>query len=139
MGVRLRSLMGTLALIASSTVFAASAEAQERPATFKPRETLPDAVDRAFDAPVAEHRGPKVSLESLIGLTAFPENGIARDLDHLHRLYRDVLNQQVSGDPLIRTADLPNPYDTSVLTLPSASVSSRVLGSELVFEKLPER
>ncbi len=133
MGVRLNSLIGS-GVLAASTLFAVAAQAQERPSVFRPREAVPDAVDRAFDTNVSDYRGPKFTVQSLIGTGSFPENAIARDGDHLHRLYRDLLTQQVSNDPIIRTADLPNPYNTSILTLPTANVSNRVVGGELVFE-----
>ena len=47
MGVRLKSVLSLMALVAASTVSTA-VTAQERPAAFKPRETIPDAVNRAF-------------------------------------------------------------------------------------------
>ncbi|WP_446866955.1 MULTISPECIES: hypothetical protein [unclassified Phormidesmis] len=120
--------------MAASTLFAIAAQAQDRPAVFRPREAVPDAVDRAFDVNVSDYRGPKFSVQTLIGTGAFPENAIARNGEHIHRLYRDLLTQQVSNDPIIRTTDLPNPYNTSILTLPTANVSNRVVGGELVFE-----
>ncbi|NJK53370.1 MAG: hypothetical protein HC936_12160 [Leptolyngbyaceae cyanobacterium SU_3_3] len=135
MGVRLKSLIG-LGVLAAVTMVTQAAQAQERPATFKPRETIPAAIDRAFDAPMSEYRNPQHSLESLIGVIGYPENSIARDAEHIHRIYLDVFEQQASSDPLLRTTDLPNPYNTSVLTLPTANLGSRVVGSELVFEPL---
>jgi hypothetical protein len=135
MGVRLKNLIG-LGVLAAVTTVAQAAHSQERPATFKPRETLPAAIDRAFDAPMSEYRNPQHSLESLIGVIGYPENNIARDMEHVHRIYLDAFEQQVASDPLLRTTDLPNPYNTSVLTLPTANFGSRVVGSELVFEPL---
>jgi hypothetical protein len=138
MGVRLKSLIG-VGVIAASTLFAVAAQAQGRPAAFRPREAVPDAMDRAFDSAVSDFRGPKLTVQTMIGTGSFPENAVARDGEHIHRLYRDLLNQQVSNDPIIRTADLPNPYNTSILTLPTANVSNRVVGGELVFEGMPGR
>ncbi len=132
MGVRLKSVLSLVALAAASTV-ATAATAQERPATFKPRESVPDAVNRAFYGASEGFQDVKRPIEALVGVPRFPENAIARDGDRVDRIYRDLLNQQSTSDPLIRTVDLPNPYSTSVLTLPSASVSNRVTGSELVF------
>lgn len=132
MGVRLKSVLSLMALAAASTVSTA-VTAQERPATFKPREAIPDVVNRAFYGSGESFQDVRRPIEALIGVPKFPENAIARDSDRLDRLYRDLLSQQVSSDPIIRTVDLPNPYNTSVLTLPSANVSNRVVGSELVF------
>ena len=134
MGVRLKSVLSLMALVAASTVSTA-VTAQERPAAFKPRETIPDAVNRAFFGSSEGFQDFKRPIEALIGIPRFPENGIARDGDRLDRIYRDLLIQQAANDPLIRTVDLPNPYNTSILTLPSASVSNRLVGSELVFER----
>jgi hypothetical protein len=134
MGVRLKSVLSLMALVAASTVSTA-VTAQERPATFKPREAIPDVVNRAFNGSSEGFQDIKRPIETLIGIPKFPENGIAGDGDHVDRIYRDLLNQQVANDPIIRTVDLPNPYSTSVLTLPSASVSNRLVGSELVFER----
>ncbi|MBC7822915.1 MAG: hypothetical protein H7126_03375 [Candidatus Parcubacteria bacterium] len=134
MGVRLKSVLSLMALVAASTVSTA-VTAQERPAAFKPRETIPDAVNRAFFGSSEGFQDLKRPIEALIGIPRFPENGIARDGDRLDRIYRDLLIQQAANDPLIRTVDLPNPYNTSILTLPSASVSNRLVGSELVFER----
>lgn len=132
MGVRLKSVLSLMALAAASTVSTA-ATAQERPATFRPREAIPDAVNRAFYGSGESFQDLRRPIEALVGIPKFPENAIARDGDRIDRIYRDLLNQQVASDPIIRTVDLPNPYNTSILTLPSANVSNRVVGSELVF------
>ncbi len=134
MGVRLKSVLSLMALVVASTV-STTVTAQERPATFKPREAVPDAVNRAFFGSSEGFQDVKRPIEALIGVPKFPENAIARDGDHVDRIYRDLLSQQVSSDPIIRTVDLQNPYNTSILTLPSASVSNRIVGSELVFER----
>jgi hypothetical protein len=133
MGVRIKNLLGA-GVMTASTLFAIAAQAQERPTVFRPREAVPDAVDRAFDVSVSDYRGPKFAVQTLIGTGSFPENAIARSGDHIHRVYRDLLTQQAANDPIIRTVDLPNPFNTSILTLPTATVSNRVVGGELVFE-----
>ncbi len=132
MGVRLKSVVSLMALVVASTISTA-ATAQNRPATFKPREAVPDAVNRAFYGSGEGFQDVRRPIEALIGIPKFPENAIARDGDRVDRIYRDLLNQQVSSDPIIRTVDLPNPYNRSVLTLPSANVSNQVTGTELVF------
>jgi len=50
------------------------------------------------------------------GLSAFPENEIARDARLLHTIYEDYLQQQVGQQP-IRTRDLKNPYTASLRSL----------------------
>ena len=56
-------------------------------------------------------------------------------------LYRDLLDQQGSGanGPIIRTPDLPNPYNGSLLQLPALNRSSSVVGGEVVVESSPSR
>jgi len=46
------------------------------------------------------------------------DNMITRDAKLIETLYYDVMQQQQSG-PLIRTQDLPNPFDTSLQENPS--------------------
>lgn len=138
MGVRIKSLICTIGLSTASSLIAMSAIAQDA-TVFRPRETVPNTVDRAFYGPLGEFsdRNPLRSTQTIIGTPfGFPENQISRDGERLHRLYVDLLNQQVSSDPLIRTADLPNPFNLSVLTLPSSS--NRVTGSEFAIEQPPE-
>jgi hypothetical protein len=135
MGVRLKNLFALAAVVASSTMIAATATAQERP-VFRPRVSVPDAVDQAFYGSTGNNfQDVRKPIESLVGVPSFPENLIARDGARINRIFRDLLNQQVSSDPIIRTPDLPNPYDASILTLPSINVGNRGLGSELVFER----
>ncbi|NDJ19379.1 hypothetical protein [Myxacorys almedinensis] len=146
MGVRIKSLIGSLVLTTASTVAIVSsvavpiaATAQEQPApVFRPREVIPDAINEAFygSKDTFQNRNLGQSTESLIGVIGYPENLIARDGEKIHRLYRDLLNQQTSSDPILRTADLPNPYNTSVLLQPN--VSDRVIGSEFVIEQPPQ-
>ncbi len=62
-------------------------------------------------------------FNSLFGWRTFPQgsyfdNMITRDAKLTETLYYDVMQQQQSG-PLIRTRDLPNPFDTSLQENPS--------------------
>lgn len=49
---------------------------------------------------------------------SFAENKIAQDAELVDIVYHDLLNQQVDHDRYIRTQDLPNPYDSSLLGSP---------------------
>jgi hypothetical protein len=134
MGVR-KNLLALAAAVASSTLMAATVTAQERP-VFRPRMSVPDAVDQAFYGSTGNNfQDVRKPIESLVGVPGFPENLIGRDSARINRVFRDLLTQQVSSDPIIRTPDLPNPYNASILTLPSINVSNRAAGSELVFER----
>ena len=35
----------------------------------------------------------------------------------MNELYVDLMRQQTTSDPTIRTQDLPNPYNTSIMEL----------------------
>ena len=54
-----------------------------------------------------------------LGQASFPEKEIARDAELVEILYKDSLEQQVSSDPVLRTRDLDNPFDSSLLNNPS--------------------
>jgi hypothetical protein len=107
-------------------------------------ETTNDTFERAFfqnDRNFYENSTPKRQLESLMGSgsvfrNSFPENEIARDAELLNTLYRDVMKQQVSNDPYLRTPDLPNPYDTSLLMSPRLNAEKLRVGTEFRFESM---
>lgn len=134
MGLNIQRLLAVAAIAVAAT--ATPATAQERPTSFQPRKTIPTAVDESYhgDTDSFVYKNLGRPIEVLIGVPGFPENLLARDGRRIHSVYLDLLNQQVASDPLIRTADLPNPYNTSLLTLPT---SNRVLGSEFMIENPP--
>lgn len=84
--------------------------------------TLPGAFDSAFYDNRSNYyfRTSRPGLvESLLGWQ-FPEQGIIDDSASVNRVYRDAMNQQMTSDPFIRTRDLKNVYDSSLLTMPYA-------------------
>jgi hypothetical protein len=70
---------------------------------------------------------------------SFPEHEIERDAKIVNILYQDVLKQQTTNDPYIRTPDLPNPYNTSLLGSPLMKASQLQVGTEFRFDSLPPR
>jgi hypothetical protein len=71
---------------------------------------------------------------------SFPENEIKRDAKLLHILHKDYMDQQMTSDTFIRTPDLANPFSSSLRQTPTyASSGQSVMGSELIYEKLPLR
>jgi hypothetical protein len=48
----------------------------------------------------------------------FPENEIVRDSREADQLYQQVLARQLATGPILRTVDLPNPFNQTVGTLP---------------------
>lgn len=70
---------------------------------------------------------------------SYLESEINRDGELLDLLYQDILYQQVSADPILRTPDLPNPYNSSLLVSPRYNVNNQMAGAEFMFETLPPR
>lgn len=140
MGVRTSTCLKALALAAVSTTVAIAAQAQDAAVVFRPREAVPAAMDRTFyrhSESVLKENDSFRWLQSAIGTLQFPENAIMKDSKDVNGLYRYVLERQTMDDPIIRTADLANPYNLSVQTLPTNS-ATRLNGSEFVFERTPE-
>ncbi|KZL49547.1 hypothetical protein [Nodularia spumigena] len=141
MGINLKTFGGLLALLVSGVAFPAVVVAQTETPNY---ETTNDTFERAFfqnDRNFYENSSPKRQLESLMGSgsvfrNSFPENEIARDAELLNTLYRDVMKQQVSNDPYLRTPDLPNPYDTSLLMSPRLNAEKLRVGTEFRFESM---
>jgi hypothetical protein len=71
-----------------------------------------------------------------IGRGQYPEIAIERDLAYVNAFWQDMMVQQTMGDPTIRVPDVVNPFNTSLMLMPSSQFNSRVLGSEFVYERL---
>lgn len=148
MGLMFKSLTGVLVLVAAATVFPSAATAQLASSTqASGYETTAERFNRAFfknDLDFYHNRSVGRQLDLILGQgslirNSFPENEIRRDAELVNKLYRDTLQQQVSSDPIIRTPDLPNPYETSLLQSSSTKVNSPMVGREVVFETLPRQ
>lgn len=84
---------------------------------------IPQKFDDAFFSNGRNFYGSRTlggQLKSLFG--PFPENNIARDGKAINELYREVLYKQINAGPIIRTLDLPTPFQYSVRDLPSSVV-----------------
>jgi hypothetical protein len=140
MGVRTSTCLSALALAAVSTTVAIAAQAQDASVVFRPRESVPQAMDRTFfrhSESMFKENDSFRSLQSMFGTLQFPENAILKDAKDVNGLYRYVMERQVTDDPIMRTADLSNPFNMSVQTLPTTT-ANRLNGSEFVFERTPE-
>ncbi|MEH2178514.1 hypothetical protein [Nostoc sp.] len=143
MRIKFKTFGGLLVLLTAGIAFPSIASAQ----TATPNtETTNDVFERAYfrhDRNFYENGSLKRQLDSFLGSGfgfggSFPENEIARDAELVNTLYHDALTQQVGKDPYIRTPDLPNPYDTSLMMSPRYSNKLKV-GTEFRFETLPSR
>lgn len=134
MDIKFKSLTGALAILATVCV-GSTAKAQTAPINqFSQYETLADRFEQVFytnDKDYFENRSFLRQLDFLIGIgslkTSFIENEIDADTKAVTILYKDALLQQGSSGLVVRTRDLPNPYETSILQSPQADVNS---GSE---------
>ncbi|HEY9859365.1 MAG TPA: hypothetical protein V6D16_07655 [Candidatus Obscuribacterales bacterium] len=154
MGMRFKGLVSLFVLATASTVFTSAAMAQEQ-VTISDRistETLNEAFNRALythSGNFFREQGLFNQANNILGQgsilrNSFPENRIVRDARLITVLYRDALQQQASDGPVIRTPDLPNPYDTSVLLNPSLYVNRLTsdalpTAGEFQFETVPPR
>ena len=150
MSLSFRSLTGVLFLVAAATVSSSAAIAQPDPGSdVIGTGTTAETFNRAFfanDANFFRNRSIDRELNYIFGSgsltrSTFLENEIARDGQAVDILYRDLLDQQTSGanGPIIRTPDLPNPYNGSLLQLPPLNRSSSEVGREMVLETSPSR
>ncbi|MBN3873394.1 MAG: hypothetical protein V7L00_17620 [Nostoc sp.] len=143
MRIKLKTLGGLLVLLAAGIV-PSVASAQTATPNYQ---TTNDLFEQAFfshDRNFYENASLKRQLDSFLGSGSgfggsFPENEIAHDAELVNTLYHDVLTQQVGNDPYIRTPDLPNPYDTSLMMSPRSNSNKLKVGTEFRFETLPDR
>ncbi len=137
MGIKLKPLSFFWVLLATGIAFPLVTNAQ----TVTPNyETPNDAIERAYfryDPNFYGNRTLKRQLDSFIGtgsfLTSFPENEIASDGELVNGVYQDMLTQQATNDPYLRTPDLPNPYSTSILMSPRVNAEQMKVGTEFRF------
>jgi len=147
----LKKVFSALFVVAASSVWACAATAQTRQtntARFAPIrvQRISDTFNQAFfneseDFYTNRSIGRQIDLligTGLPGRAAYPELEIERDAKLINILYNDVLEQQVASDPILRTLDLPNPYNTSLRVFPAyRTFGNRAEGSEFFLETLP--
>ncbi len=133
MGIRFNGLTGAMVVFTTlcigSTVTAQTAPVQQ----YSQYETLADRFEQVFytnDKEYSENRSFLRQLDFLIGIgglnNSYVENEITADTKAVNILYKDALLKQGSSDPVVRTRDLPNPYDTSILQYPRVEINSEV-------------
>lgn len=144
MGIKFPALSGLLVLLATSSAFLPVAKAET---AILQNETTSDTFERAYfrnDPTFYENRGLKRQIDTLIGPgkkfgTTFSDNEIAKDGELVNTLYHDALTQQATNDPYLRTPDLPNPYDSSLLMTPRYNGNKLKVGTEYRFDSSQRR
>jgi hypothetical protein len=115
--------IGGLILLSAVTMFVPSkAIAQSNFGSNSSNENIRSIPD-AFESSFYGIRGRYGSRTSVLGeiaqrLFLYPDNAIVGDGNRVQNLYREVMNVQTLSDPFIRTPDLNNPFDRSLLTEP---------------------
>ncbi|MEL7035142.1 MAG: hypothetical protein AAFO04_05925 [Cyanobacteria bacterium J06592_8] len=133
MGLTSKFLSGVMVMSAVSAVLVTPAIAQvEVPV---PPNTTYNPVADDFNKAASNSSGDIFRAQSISGqlqfifgisfpwasgsIGSYPEQALARDTRGLILLYREAFLKQYSSDPVIRVIDLPNPYNTSILTQPT--------------------
>ncbi|WP_071190227.1 hypothetical protein [Trichormus sp. NMC-1] len=144
MSIKFQTLSGLLLLLATSSAFPLAASAQMQTDNYAP---INDTFERAYfrnDPNFYDNGSLQRQVDSLIGPgkkfgTTFPDNEIAKDAELVNIVYRDLLTQQAMNDPYLRTPDLPNPYDSSLLMSPRYNANKLKVGTEFRFESFTSR
>ena len=142
MNLKITTLSGLIVGLTTSTVLSSSVVAQTPTSNY---ETPARVIERAFfknDPNFYKNNSLKRQVDFLLGpgsllRNSFPESEIARDAQLVNKVYQDLLQQQVGSDPYIRTPDLPNPYNSSLLLSPKFRNTELKTGTEFRFEEIP--
>ena len=111
-------LTAALVVLGAASLFGSAAIAQEKAAPAS--SNLPTLNDKfedtffTFDQTFYQNQRFPRSITWLVG--PYTENEISGDGRVTHRLYRNAMRQQAESDPTLRTADLPSPYTSSLMT-----------------------
>jgi hypothetical protein len=138
--VNLQSKFLSSLFILVATAVPSVATAQESAPNY---ETASEAMERAFfkNSPnYYRNQGINRDIDLILGTgtplrSSFPEKEIERDAALINSLYRDIIMQQAMNDPYIRTPDLPNPYNTSLMMSPRMNQERLRSGTEFRFER----
>ena len=117
--LKLEGLLGALVLSASSIVWIGSMSSAMAQEAAGDRPTVNDRIEDVFytfDQPFYFNR--RFPRNALWFLGSFPENEIAGDGRVSHKLYNELMMQQNTSDPTLRTADLPTPFTSSLQSDP---------------------
>jgi len=130
MGQKLKSLSGMLIIAVASATLASVKPAQAETVRLHPiaddfnRQFFEASGDFYYNVSLQGYFGDYLGIGSPSGVVAFPDKEIERDASRLDGLYRKIMQRQVSSDPILRSPDATNPFDSSVMAMPSASAST---------------
>lgn len=119
MPIHWKSCLGALCVLSAVTLLLPTeAIAQSNPDNRNVR-SIPDAFDSSFFG-LRGRYGFRTSVfgEVIQRFLLYPDNAIVGDGNRVADLYREVMDVQTMSDPFIRTPDLENPFNRSLLTDP---------------------
>jgi hypothetical protein len=119
MGVNIKRWSGVVVLAALMSSAGSAVLAQEQEADLPPlsESNISEVVDRNSNLDSFwEEAFIGGDAKFLFGLS-YDDNQVAKDARRIQVLYQDLLEQQDRDNPIVRTRDLPNPYDTSLFEL----------------------
>ncbi|MEB3214278.1 MAG: hypothetical protein VKL39_23215 [Leptolyngbyaceae bacterium] len=126
-----KAFLCTAAIALGSLFVPAASQAQEavfaEPDGLREYETIYEEFEDAFfshDESFFNNRTLPRQASWMFGL-GFPENEIWKDGRAVHRLYRELYDEQISTTPRIRTPDLVSPFETSLLQTPPSEIGVR--------------
>ncbi|MGD1717789.1 hypothetical protein [Dapis sp. BLCC M172] len=122
MAINWKSLSGTILFSAIATLTSvqmAQAGHPEDPAgTYQPFAEGFNRATQRRSGNFFEKRDLLHQMGRFFGIPKYPEQAIENDNRRVNQLYIDEQRRQFSSTPVIRTPDLINPYNQSVLTAP---------------------
>ncbi|MBL1175055.1 hypothetical protein [Pantanalinema sp. GBBB05] len=135
-----RSAIACLTVMTFSSAITPAAKAQDT-IRFSPvtrLQTIPERFDEVYFRRDPDYFANRTLIRQLLFLTGpFSENEIANDAQGLSDLYYETMSRQLNNFPIVRTPDLPNPFNESLLTLPKLANSPPLLVEQPPFVSPP--
>lgn len=119
MPIHRKSCLGALCVWSAVTLLMPTeAIAQSNPDSRRVH-SIPDTFESSFFG-LRGRYGFRTSVfgEFVQRFFLYPDNAIVGDSNRVADLYREVMDVQTMSDPFIRTPDLENPFNRSLLTDP---------------------
>jgi hypothetical protein len=114
--IKLQSISVLVLAAAVAGCFAAPVRAEE-----PSPENISESITRALfnqSGDIYRNRGIDRQATFLFGLS-YPENEYTSDAAAVEKLYKSGMYQQGGSGKVVRTADLPNPFSSSIRTTPA--------------------
>jgi hypothetical protein len=126
----LKSLASVLAIATLSILTSAgTSKAQEaEPSRYQP---MAEDFNRAYRSSSGDYFRNRQLVEQLgdfFGVPRFPDQAISQDNKNLNKLYRESMEAQFNSTPVLRTPDLPNPFNGSIMSTPATGMDSPTFG-----------